>query len=120
MKRLLLSALLAGYMAFAAQAQTGASFPGGISALSNFIIENLRYPAQAAENGIEGKVLVQFIVDKDGKITEPKIVRPVDPDLEAEAIRLVRSMPDWIPATDDSDTPVSSIMTLPVSFKISE
>lgn len=120
MKRLVLSVLLAGSLAFAAQAASNASFPGGLQALFTFISENLRYPAQAAENGIEGKILVQFTVNKDGKITDPKIIRPVDPDLEAEAIRLVRSMPDWIPATDDSDAPVSSVMTLPVNFKISE
>lgn len=90
-------------------------FKGGQSALDNYISTNLRYPARAAENGIEGVVTLEFVVKADGSIGSIKVVRLIDPDLEAEAMRLVKSMPAWTPA-DKGGTPVDATVTLPVKF----
>lgn len=89
-------------LALPALAESQAYFPGGNNALIAFLMREMRYPADAAENGIEGKVLVKFTVTPTGEIKNPEIVRPVDPSLEQEAIRVVLAMPAWVPATDDS------------------
>lgn len=94
-----------------------ASFPGGEEALEKYISANLKYPATAAENGIEGVVQVSFTVKADGSIGTIKIDRMVDPDLEQEAIRLVKSMPVWIPATGNG-TPIDSRQTLKIPFTL--
>lgn len=93
------------------------SFSGGDQALKKYLAENLKYPAQASENGIEGNVPLQFIVKADGTITSVKVTRMIDPDLEAEAIRLVKSMPAWTPATKDGK-PVDATATLEVEFRL--
>ena len=73
-------------------------FPGGgMSAALEYIQKNMQYPESAKENGTQGRVTVQFVVDKAGNVTEPKVLRPVDKELDAEAIRLVKSMPKWKP-----------------------
>lgn len=76
------------------------TYPGGAEALQAYISENLQYPASAKNMGIEGVVAVVFTVNPDGSIGNIKIKRMVDPDLEAEAIRLVKNMPKWTPADD--------------------
>ena len=73
------------------------SFPGGTNALNTFIASNLKYPAVAQENGIQGRVIVKFIVEKDGSISNVEVDRSVDPDLDNEAMRVVKAMPKWIP-----------------------
>ncbi|MBD5269419.1 MAG: energy transducer TonB [Bacteroides sp.] len=73
-------------------------YPGGDEALEKYIATNLKYPTQARENGIEGVVTVCFIVNTDGKLSDIKIEHMVDPDLEEEALRLVKGMPAWTPA----------------------
>lgn len=78
-----------------------ASFPGGEKALQEYIESNRKYPAAALNHGIEGIVNVRFIVKTDGSLEQLSIVRLVDPDLEAEAIRLVKEMPAWQPATSN-------------------
>lgn len=83
----------------AAMALTPASFPGGKEAEQEYINANRKYPEMAKENGIEGVVSVVFIVKADGSIGNIKIKRMVDPDLEAESIRLVKNMPKWTPPT---------------------
>ena len=93
------------------------SFPGGMEALMEWMSKNLKYPASAQENGIQGRVLVQFVVDKDGTVTEPKVIRPVHPAIDAEALRLMSIMPKWSPGKRDGQ-PVSVRFTLPVSFKL--
>ena len=72
-------------------------FPGGTNALNTFIASNLKYPIAAAENGIQGRVIVKFIVEKDGSISNVEVDRSVDPSLDNEAMRVVKAMPKWIP-----------------------
>lgn len=101
----------------AAWAMTPASFPGGNDGYQKYIAENLKYPQAAKDNGIEGEVGVQFTVNADGSIGNIRIKRMVDPDLEAEAIRLIKQMPKWTPASDNG-TPVESVAELNVSFSL--
>lgn len=93
-------------------------FPGGESAMFKFISENLKYPAIAAENGIQGRVIVSFVVEKDGSITNIKILRSVSPELDAEARRIVGIMPRWSPGRNNGK-PVRTVYNLPVSFRLS-
>lgn len=116
MKKILLTLVLL-ICAVAAYADGKATFPGGDAALQKYIAENLKYPEQAMRNGIEGNVPLQFIVKTDGTITSVKVMRMIDPDLEAEAIRLVKSMPAWTPATANGQ-PEESVATLNVEFRL--
>ena len=92
-------------------------FPGGNGAVAEYVRENMKYPAIAKEKGTHGRVIVQFVVNKKGKIVSPKVARSVDPDLDKEAIRLIKSMPDWIPGTQGGKA-VDVKYTLPVSFRL--
>lgn len=94
-----------------------ASFPGGDTALTTYISNNLQYPPAARDNGIEGVVSVMFVVKPDGSIGNIKIKRMVDPDLESEAIRLVKTMPKWTPASDNGSA-VESQAEIEVPFTI--
>ena len=96
-----------------------ASFPGGEKALATYIAKNLKYPQPSLNNGIEGVVNVRFIVKTDGALDKFSIVRLVDPDLEAEAVRLVKGMPAWTPATVDGN-PVESQGNVEVVFSLPE
>lgn len=98
--------------------QKKAEFPGGMKNLSNYLEENLRYPQQALNDSIEGRIIVKFTVRKDGSISDIKVIRPVHPLLDEEAIRVVKEMPKWIPAQSNGKD-VSSYFTLPVRFTIS-
>ncbi len=98
MKKKLLTLIGAVIVSISAFAAATPEFPGGKEALDNYIATNLKYPERPLKQGIEGIVRVEFTVNTDGSIGSIKIVRLVDPDLEAEAIRLVKSMPAWIPA----------------------
>lgn len=93
------------------------TYPGGSSAYVNYLQQNLRYPAIAMENGIQGKVMVSFVVDKDGSVTEVQVVNPVDPSLDKEAVRVVRNMPKWVPGKKD-DKSVRVRYTLPITFRL--
>lgn len=73
------------------------SFPGGESAMKSYLNSNVKYPAVAQENGVQGRVIVQFIIEKDGSISDVKISRSVDPSLDREALRVVKAMPKWNP-----------------------
>ena len=84
-----------------------------------FIAVSLRYPSVACENGIEGRVIVKFVVDCKGNIVNPLVVRSVDPLLDREAIRLVKSMPKWTPGKQNGK-PVSVVYFVPVRFKLYE
>lgn len=75
--------------------ETQPEYPGGITAFMKFIRDNLRYPKVAANDEIEGCVVVKWVVDKDGSITNPQIVRSVSKELDEEVIRVVKSMPKW-------------------------
>ena len=92
-------------------------FPVGESALMQYISKNIKYPPVAMENGIQGRVVVQFVVTKTGKIGEVKIARGKDPDLDKEAMRVVKSLPDFIPGKMNGQA-VNVWYTLPVTFKL--
>ncbi|MBQ0022777.1 MAG: energy transducer TonB [Prevotellaceae bacterium] len=92
-------------------------FPGGIQALMKFLSDNLKYPPAAMKNGIEGRVLVRFVVTQEGKIENAEIVRKVNPDLEKEALRVVNHMPKWKPGKVEGK-PVRVLYTLPVMFRL--
>lgn len=92
-------------------------FPGGNAALMKFLSHNINYPQEAMENGIQGKVVVQFIVKKDGTIGTVKVVKSVHPLLDEEAKRLVKMLPKFEPAYRD-EKPVNTWYTLPVTFKL--
>ncbi|MCM1109943.1 MAG: energy transducer TonB [Clostridium sp.] len=93
------------------------TFPGGDAALLKWIGEHVRYPAAAQENGIQGRVVVQFVVTKTGSIGEVKVVRSKDPDLDKEAVRVVKSLPKFVPGKMNGQ-PVNVWYTLPVTFKL--
>ena len=92
-------------------------FPGGEAALMKFLQSHINYPPMAAENGVQGKVVVQFVVDKTGRVGEVKVVRSVDKDLDREATRVCKSLPKFTPGRQNGH-PVSVWYTLPVSFKL--
>ncbi len=92
-------------------------FPGGDAALTKFLSSHINYPPMAAENNIQGKVIVQFVVGKDGKVGEVKVVRSVDKDLDREAVRVCKMLPKFTPGRQNGQ-PVSVWYTLPVQFKL--
>lgn len=98
-------------------ADSDAEFPGGTEALATFLSDNLKYPEDAQYNGIAGRVFVQFIINRDGSISDIEIMRNVHPSLDAEAIRLVESMPKWTPAKVKG-VAVRSYFYLPIAFKL--
>ena len=91
-------------------------FPGGEAALMKYIDAHIRYPANAAKNNIQGHVIVQFVVNKDGSIGKVKVVRSVDKDLDKEAVRVVKSLPKFTPGRQNGQA-VPVWYTLPVTFK---
>ena len=93
-----------------------AEFPGGMQALMSFLKKELNYPQVAIDNNIQGRVLVEFVVNRDGSIQDIKIARGVDPILDQEAIRVVKKMPKWQPAKQSGKT-CRSRFTLPILFK---
>ena len=94
-----------------------ASFPGGESAMYSWLQKNLRYPERAQQNDIQGRVIVRFVVNKDGSIEQVTIAKGVDKDLDQEAIRVVKRMPKWQPGKNNGQA-VRSYFTLPVTFKL--
>ncbi len=94
-----------------------AQFPGGEAALMSWVANHINYPATAQENGVQGRVVVQFVVKKDGSIGDVKVVRSKDPDLDKEAVRVVKTFPNFIPGKMNGQ-PVNVWYTLPVSFKL--
>ena len=92
-------------------------FPGGQAEMMKYLAQNIQYPANAAKNNVEGRVVVQFVIEKDGRIGEVKIARSVDPELDAEALRVVKSMPNFIPGRQDGK-PVAVWYNIPISFKL--
>jgi len=92
-------------------------FPGGEVALRRWIANNIKYPVIAAENGIQGRVYVQFVVDRDGSISNAKIARGIDPSLDQEALRVVNSLPKWKPGMQRGK-PVRVSYTVPINFQL--
>ena len=93
------------------------SFPGGPSALMEWLSNNVKYPVVAQENGVQGRVVVSFVVESDGSITDVKVVRGVDPSLDKEASRVVRAMPRWIPGKQNGSA-VRVKYNVPVAFRL--
>ena len=91
--------------------------PGGEAALMKYLQSHINYPPMAAENNVQGKVVVQFVVDKTGKVGEVKVVRSVDKDLDREAVRVCKSLPKFTPGRQNGQA-VSVWYTLPVTFKL--
>ena len=98
-------------------AETPPQYPGGNAELTKYIKDNLRYPEGAIKDSIQGRVVVQFVVHKTGKISDAKVLRSVHPSCDKEAIRLIELMPDWIPGEMDGK-PVNVYFTLPIRFII--
>ncbi len=94
-----------------------AEFPGGPAAMMKWLSNNIRYPEAAQQNGISGRVVVKFVVEKDGSIGSPTIVKGVDRDLDQEALRVVKRMPKWQPGKNNGQ-PVRSYFNLPVTFRL--
>lgn len=92
-------------------------YPGGQIAMLKYIMENIKYPKQIMEEGIQGRVTVSFIVEKDGRVSNVRLLRSVQPSLDKEAIRVVKSMPKWTPGKQNGK-PVRVRFNLPVMFKL--
>ncbi len=93
------------------------SFPGGMGALMQYLSSHIKYPVVAEENGIQGRVICTFIVERDGSIPDTRVARSVDPSLDKEAVRVINSMPRWIPGKQNG-TACRVKFTLPVTFKL--
>ena len=93
------------------------SLPGGQGALMQWLASNIKYPVVAEENGVQGRVVCTFVVERDGSITDVKVVRGVDPSLDKEAVRVLKQMPSWIPGKQNGSA-VRVKYTVPVTFKL--
>ncbi|MBD5278401.1 MAG: energy transducer TonB [Bacteroides sp.] len=96
-----------------------AEFPGGTGALTKWLGSNIRYPEAAQQNDVQGRVIVKFVVEKDGSVAQAQILKGVDKDLDKEALRVVNKMPKWQPGKNNG-VPVRSYFTLPVVFKLAQ
>lgn len=99
--------------------ESSPQFPGGETAMIEYIYDNLRYPKEAYDENIQGRVVVQFLVDKTGNIDSIKVVRGKDPYLDAEAVRIVKAFPKFTPGKFDL-VPINQWMTLPIKFSVSD
>ena len=95
----------------------GAQFPGGTEQLIKFLSENIKYPVECEKQGIQGRVVLLIVIDKDGSVTDIKVAKSVHPLLDAEAVRVASSMPHWQPATKDGQ-PVRIRYSLPITFSL--
>ena len=93
------------------------SFPGGDAELMKYLNSHIKYPVVAEENGIQGRVIATFVVERDGSISDVKVVKSVDPSLDKEAIRVLKSMPKWIPGKQNGSA-VRVKYTVPVTFRL--
>ena len=125
MKKLFLSLMLLLPMIVAAEegviftvVEKMPEFPGGRDSLISYLSENVKYPAIAQENGIQGRVTCQFIIETDGSITDVEVVRSGgDPSLDKEAVRVIKAMPNFIPGKHKGK-PVRVRFTMPINFKL--
>lgn len=92
-------------------------FPGGAAALMKWLSDNIKYPSIAEENGIQGRVVCTFVVERDGSVTDIQVARSVDPSLDKEAIRVLKKMPKWIPGKQNGSA-VRVKYTVPVTFRL--
>lgn len=133
MKRIIMMAIAACMMTLGAQAQVQKGntapqdvfdvveempqYPGGMQAMLSFLQENITYPKDAQEKKISGRVLVTFVVEKDGSISNVETVKSVFPSLDEEAVRIVKAMPNWKPGKQNGKV-VRVKYTLPISFSL--
>jgi len=92
-------------------------FPGGPQALFEYLSKNIKYPVVAEENGIQGRVVCTFVVERDGSVTDVQVARSIDPSLDKEAVRVLKKMPRWIPGKQNGSA-VRVKYTVPVTFKL--
>ena len=92
-------------------------FPGGVEAMMKYLAINSRYPEIAKEKGISGKVLMQFIINEDGTVSDVKVIRGISPSIDKEAIRVIKSMPKWKPGYQDGK-PVKVSFQVPIGFTL--
>lgn len=97
--------------------ETMPQFPGGQEMMMKYLAANIKYPASAVKAKKQGRVIVTFVIQKDGSVTKARIARSVDPELDAEALRIVKAMPNWTPGTQDGK-PVNVKYTIPVIFSL--
>ena len=100
--------------------EDGPEFPGGMAKLMPFIQENMRYPKIAIKKGIEGRVICQFTVTKDGSIENVFVVRGLHKSLDKEAVRIIKKMPKWKPGEDFNGQVIDCKYTIPVTFKLNK
>ena len=93
-------------------------YPGGTEGLIKFLSDNIKYPSSAEKKGIQGTVVLQFVVEKNGSISNVKVLRSVDKALDAEAVRVVKQMKRFVPGYNEDHAAVRVLYTLPVSFKL--
>jgi len=98
------------------QLEVKPEYPSGNEGLGKYLSENIKYPKKALKNGVSGKVFVQFVIDKTGKVTNVVAVRGVEKSLDKEAVRVIKSMPKWKPGMKDGQ-PVKVKYTIPINFK---
>lgn len=108
-----------------AEYDTPPTFPGSPLALRDYIYDNLAYPQDAFDNKIEGRVVLRFRVDKTGKVDSVSVIKSLEPTLDAEALRVLKSLPNFQPAmiidpTDNQWIPIDQWMSIPITFKISD
>lgn len=99
--------------------ETQPEFPGGMAELMKYLQKNTRYPKVCKEQGLQGRVIVQFVVNTDSTISDVKVVKPVNPHFDEEALRVVKAMPKWNPGKQRGE-PVRVRFTLPVTFRLPE
>jgi len=92
-------------------------FPGGIQALMTYLKDNVKYPQEMAEKKIQGRVVVSFIIDKEGNVTDVKVAYSVSKQFDEEAMRVIRAMPKWVPGKQNGKN-VNVRYNIPVSFKL--
>lgn len=99
------------------QPEVEARFDGGVEAMKTYIINNIEYPAVARKNGDQGKVFIRFVVNTDGSIANVEVLKGVSEAIDAEAMRLINEMPNWIPAETGGEKVKSSVV-LPINFAL--
>ena len=99
------------------EVETMPEFPGGVDELLKHMRATIKYPEQARKDSVQGRVLVTFVINKDGKIVEPEVVRSVHPLLDQEALKMVKEMPNWKPG-EQNGKPVRVKYTIPVNFRL--
>ena len=92
-------------------------FPGDEVELFRYLLKNVKYPKAARKNKIEGKVILTFVVDKNGTVRDVRVIQSVSPELDEEALRVIKLMPQWTPGTQN-DRPVSVYFTIPIKFAL--